>query len=772
MSKISASLFVAVIAFWACLQSGCNSNNPQTAIPDNPTIKSTAATPAQVTTTAKTNDGKPVTVTPVTPFNPLIYPDISGEMGGRDGAEGFNRSMATFNFFCFRWVVRPVGAFWCSIFPRVVIDSFSRFSDNVAFTRPMLSCMLQAKFGESGLVLSRFLINTTMSAGFFDPADKVFGIQPSNEDFGQAFASWGIGGGPFLTIPFIGNTNIRDGVGLIFDYAADIKTYVYGGNAFATLNKSAHKFRQLDTATRAYADPYQLSKEFYYFERYIVIKDLERRGAALKAFPINGKNNGNITRFTSPDPALREIEIPGIKRRDGYIDTLLLGKVMPLRDSESMWNDLSLWNTDFFYRGSLRSVAVIPGHDEMEYKVWLQSQKDAPLAIIIPGTGSHCTSDTAAALAEIYYDQGYSAVVMNSAMNWQFIESASSTQVPGFTPVDANDTRNAIAAVVADLEKNKERTFPKRILTGVSLGGMHTLFIAAMEKQDPKLKFDRYLAVNPPVDMLTAIRKVDECIAAWKNWPEQEFFPRLAVGTFKFMNIAPGQQKPFTGAVTSVHEQAMTPPLPGTTKPTTAAKTETTVAAKDNKQQTTAAPATVADSCISQPAKNADYLPFSTNEAKMLIGLAFKMTITENILTIHHHTDMGILKTPYTWGTRTQLYQEINEFNFEKYSQTFLVKYYSEKDKRPVTVEELNRRASINNIMPALVDNDKIRILQTGNDFLENEVDRHWLVKQFGSRCVLFRDGGHLGELYYAKVRDYIAEQSKPFAPAPVVTTK
>jgi len=773
MHKLGASFIVAVVVFWSCFQFGCNS--PQT--PSAGSAGVTTKTVASAPTPAKAPEPKPYSADKkltVKPADQPDFPDLTPEIGGRDGAEGFNRSMGTFNFFCFRYVLRPVGYFWGSLFPRQAIISFSHFCDNIAFTRPLMSCALQAKFGESGLVFSRFMINTTLGvAGFFDPADKWFGIEPSNEDFGQAFASWGCGPGPFLTLPFIGNTDIRDGIGLIFDYALDIKTYVYGGNAFSMLNKNANQYRELDTATRAYSDPYQLAKEYFFFERYIYNHDYDRRGAALKAFP--PENPGQLPpKIAPPDPALKEVEIPGILRRSGYIDTMLVGKVMPLRDSESMWCDMSLWNTDFFYRGSLRSVPVFPNREEMEYKVWLQDKKDAPLAVIVPGTGSHCTNDTACTLGEIYYDQGYTVVAMSNTMNWQFVESASSSWVPGFTPDDARDTSRAIAAAIEDLEKNKDRTFPKRILTGVSLGAMQTLFIAAMEKTQPNLKFDRYLAINPPVDMLTAVRKVDGCISASKNWPENQFFARLAVGAYKYMNIAPKQEKPFTGANTAVHEQAMGKPAPGTAPvapnavvhsqvlPGGAAAPATAPAAPG--KMAAASGPFVADDRVVKPAHSADYLPFSQTEAQVLIGLSFKMTIQEIIASIHQHHNMGILKTPYTWGTRTQLYQEINDYNFEKYCRTFMVKYYSDKDKHPVTVEQLNDRASILRIMPALVNNDKIRILQTGNDFLENEADRHWLVKQFGSRCVLFRDGGHLGELYYAKVRDYVAEQSSPFA--------
>lgn len=681
---------------------------------------------------------KSVAVSPVAKADPTrVWPDISADIGGNDPIEGFNRSMAAVNYVGFRWVFRPIGGLWCSIFPRHVIGCFNRFCDNVAFPRPLFSCALQGKFEGSGIVFTRFLTNTTLGiAGFYDPAWSWFGLERRNEDFGQAFAVWGIGPGCFITLPVEGPVTIRDGVGLIFDYAVDPKSYFYGGQWFAKINKGAYFYRDMDIVSRSYADPYEFIKEYYYQQRYVLINDLDRRAAAVwrGEGELSPSVKASLKASVSPAaPAgLSVVDIAGARRRGGEIETLLVGKVMPKRDQESMWTDLSLWNTDFFYQGSVRSIRFYPDRPAMDYKVWLQERKDAPLAVVLPGTGAFYTNTVVTALAELLFDQGYAVAVINGAMNWQFMESTSSAQAPGFTPVDAADTRRAIIGVIDDLEKNKERTFPRRIVTGISMGGMHALFIAAMEKKEPKIKADRYLAINPPVTLLHAVRQIDKCMTSWRNWPSDQVFGKGSYAVEKFSDMTRIPTSPFVA------------PKPVEAPKKDVAKKDV---AKDEKKE--------------KPPLPGDYLPFDQTEAGFLIGLAFRMTLDEIMLTIHHRYDPGILKTPYSWGNRTALYREIREYDFERYVATFLVKYYSAREKRAVTVEELSRRASLQAIAPELKDDDRVRIIHTADDFLESDADRLWMAETFKGRCVFFATGGHVGDMFYQQVQDRIVEWTR-----------
>jgi phospholipid-binding lipoprotein MlaA len=77
----------------------------------------------------------------------------------------------------------------------------------------------------AGNTAGRFAINTTIGvAGIFDPATSM-GLERHEEDFGQTLAVWGVPSGPYLFIPLLGPTNVRDGAGRIVDIAFDPLTW-------------------------------------------------------------------------------------------------------------------------------------------------------------------------------------------------------------------------------------------------------------------------------------------------------------------------------------------------------------------------------------------------------------------------------------------------------------------------------------------------------------------------------------------------------------------
>ena len=211
--------------------------------------------------------------TPVENNVPPVY-TLSTDLGGTDPIEPFNRAMYDTNEFILRWGYRPLGYVWGTIFPRCVITGFNNFTDNIGFTVRMFSCLFQAKFLGSAIELGRFGLNTTVGIlGFFEVAEPHFGLERQDEDFGQVFACWGIGPGCYLFLPLYGPTNVRDGVGAIFDYALDPKSYFYGGQAFTGFNRLASGYGDFDMLQRSYVDGYELLRDLSLQQRYIKVND-------------------------------------------------------------------------------------------------------------------------------------------------------------------------------------------------------------------------------------------------------------------------------------------------------------------------------------------------------------------------------------------------------------------------------------------------------------------------------------------------------------------
>ena len=132
-----------------------------------------------------------------------------------DPWEPMNRAIFSFNKGADTYFLRPIAQGYNWIMPSPLNRGVTNFFDNTFEVNTMLNSGLQAKPGNFGLSFSRFLINATLGFfGLFDVATEL-GVHADVEDFGQTFAHWGIGSGPYLVIPFLGPSNVRDGIGLI-----------------------------------------------------------------------------------------------------------------------------------------------------------------------------------------------------------------------------------------------------------------------------------------------------------------------------------------------------------------------------------------------------------------------------------------------------------------------------------------------------------------------------------------------------------------------------
>ena len=199
--------------------------------------------------------------------------DLTLTLGITDPIEGFNRVMYSINDFMMLYIIRPVNWCYATMFPRYMITGFKNMCDNLEFIVKGGSCLLQAKFKQAGIVGLRFLINITAGVvGFYDPAYNWCGLEDCQEDFGQAFASWGIGHGFYMVLPFMGPTSIRDAVGAIFDYGLDPKSYIYGGQWFAKLNWSALYIEDYINMNDSKKDPYVFVRDAWFIVRRIKIQ--------------------------------------------------------------------------------------------------------------------------------------------------------------------------------------------------------------------------------------------------------------------------------------------------------------------------------------------------------------------------------------------------------------------------------------------------------------------------------------------------------------------
>lgn len=140
----------------------------------------------------------------------------------RDPFETFNRGVYTFNDTVDRMVLKPVAQGYRAVFPQFVRTGVRNFFSNLDDITVFINGVLQFKLPQAFSDAGRFVLNSTVGlAGLFDVATHL-GLEKHNEDFGQTLGYWGIGSGPYLVLPFLGPSSIRDGIGRVADYYTDV----------------------------------------------------------------------------------------------------------------------------------------------------------------------------------------------------------------------------------------------------------------------------------------------------------------------------------------------------------------------------------------------------------------------------------------------------------------------------------------------------------------------------------------------------------------------
>lgn len=134
-----------------------------------------------------------------------------------DPWEGLNRKVYTFNDTLDRIVLTPVTRAYQAVAPDAVETGINNFFSNLDDVGVAANNLLQFKFVEAGSDAGRILINTTLGLlGWFDVASPL-GLTKHDEDFGQTLGYWGIGPGPYLVLPFLGQSSLRDAPGRLAD---------------------------------------------------------------------------------------------------------------------------------------------------------------------------------------------------------------------------------------------------------------------------------------------------------------------------------------------------------------------------------------------------------------------------------------------------------------------------------------------------------------------------------------------------------------------------
>ncbi|MGE4517946.1 MAG: VacJ family lipoprotein [Desulfobacteraceae bacterium] len=198
-----------------------------------------------------------------------------------DPIEPVNRAIFYFNDKVYIYVFTPVAKGYVNATPKFARTGIKNFFSNLASPLKVVNNLLQGKVKNAGKETGRFFVNTFLGfLGFIDSASSIESLNPPDEDLGQTFGRWGIGNGPYIVLPFLGPSTLRDTIGMAgefyinpVDYALDIDNEgKLAMSAVNGLNELPGRMELYKTLKDSALDPYTAAKNAYIQLRHEQVK--------------------------------------------------------------------------------------------------------------------------------------------------------------------------------------------------------------------------------------------------------------------------------------------------------------------------------------------------------------------------------------------------------------------------------------------------------------------------------------------------------------------
>ncbi len=194
-----------------------------------------------------------------------------------DPWEKTNRKIYNFNVKLDKYLLKPVAQGYKKVTPDSLEKGISNFFSNLGGVPTIANDLAQLKFKKAGKDTGRFLLNSTVGLlGFFDVAKDMW-MPHQKEDFGQTLGFWGVSSGPYVMLPLLGPSTIRDGAGLAVDsylspYASlddDVKLGLLSANTISLRAGLLKKEELLE----GQGDPYTFLRGAYLQGRELAVTD-------------------------------------------------------------------------------------------------------------------------------------------------------------------------------------------------------------------------------------------------------------------------------------------------------------------------------------------------------------------------------------------------------------------------------------------------------------------------------------------------------------------
>ncbi|ARP93072.1 MlaA family lipoprotein [Bordetella genomosp. 13] len=198
----------------------------------------------------------------------------------RDPWEGFNRGVYQFNDTVDRALFKPVAQAYDYVTPDPVQSCVHNMFSNLGDVWSAANSMLQGRGHDFVNTLGRFLFNTTMGVGGCFDVASANGARKIPNDFGVTLGVWGFDQGPYLVLPILGASSVRDGLGRVVDVTGNVVSVREIENVrlrnslwgLEIIDTRASLLTATDTVDRVALDPYSFVRDAY----------LQRRAAQVR----------------------------------------------------------------------------------------------------------------------------------------------------------------------------------------------------------------------------------------------------------------------------------------------------------------------------------------------------------------------------------------------------------------------------------------------------------------------------------------------------------
>jgi hypothetical protein len=341
-------------------------------------------------------------------------------------------------------------------------------------------------------------------------------------------------------------------------------------------------------------------------------------------------------------------------------------------------------------------------NDTLQYSM-AQQRGIAPLLFIIAGTGSSYESANCRFLQQAFFRAGFHVVSLSSPTYPNFVVSGSTSQVPGYVPQDVADLYQTMDAIAGLIGRDRISAYH---LTGYSLGGTQSAFLAELDTREKRFGFGKVLLLNPAVSLMTSARILDHLLS--DNVADKAEASRVVSALVQDLSEAYRASNEVNFGDDFLYDLQKTRPL-------------------------------------------------SDKELRILIGVSFRLSLASMVFASDvctgagyivprgHQVEEGESLTPYL--------DAATGVSFEDYAREYLIPYLRFRDPS-LTADKIVAACSLEWIAPFLRQAGNVAVMTNADDPILTSDNFDFLSATFGPRLTLYPVGGHCGNLRY---RDNVA---------------